>query len=534
MVSNPEWPFRAEDSSVVTGFLSCFSLGENVGTAVQSLKASARSKTVSLQQISGLYRVFQIYSASLGVLTREVVSHVEASERLAQTVFSIGASRDHGSEDKSIRGVLGPLSEALWSMHLRFLYELGSYVKAPEELSEPVAAELLNKFSAGKTMATRFATISIVDYLFNLRKHVTKKDFWQLARRKIKLEQLRGFPKYRGMRLQILASLLSSIPPEEGEEEEEDDSPLLGIGLPSVIAIAVGTGAVLLLGIVVALLIWRRSAKAKMRSVAPDDTTSGKSSAGGSRAALLSSPVAEASEKARRSSARVHPRDGSPGAQLSRRGAAALPEDAPDSDGTLRSPRLSAFSSGASRSVAAKQKQGMAGYPLRSCGIDTGIEACPRAASYLNCLGNQNSSVAVGNRGGSGTVASGAEARLAVMFLCRAVSNSALTNCDRRPPAARGLCHGVCRPPADPVQLALCAQRVRSVLDHTSASRELGAGVRSCTEAQTGRKILRWMEILCQRLRGAPVAARNHGRLSPMILVLQPSEKCKTKSFGAI
>jgi len=129
----------------------------------------------------------------------------------------------------------------------------------------------------------------------------------------------------------VTTRLPNEVAPEEGEEEEEDDSPLLGIGLPSVIAIAVGTGAVLLLGIVVALLIWRRSAKAKMRSVAPDDTTSGKSSAGGSRAALLSSPVAEASEKGRQSSARVHPRDGSPSAQLSRRGAAALPEDAPDS-----------------------------------------------------------------------------------------------------------------------------------------------------------------------------------------------------------
>eukprot|EP00191_Tetraselmis_sp_GSL018_P008099 CAMPEP_0177606960 /NCGR_PEP_ID=MMETSP0419_2-20121207/17620_1 /TAXON_ID=582737 /ORGANISM="Tetraselmis sp., Strain GSL018" /LENGTH=291 /DNA_ID=CAMNT_0019101425 /DNA_START=240 /DNA_END=1115 /DNA_ORIENTATION=+ len=226
MVSNPEWPFRAEDSSVVTGFSSCFSLGENVRTAVLSLKASARRKTISAKQISGLYRVFQIYAASLGLMTREVVSHVEASERLAQTVFSIGASPDHGSEDKSVLDILGPLSEALWSMHLRFLYELGSYVKAPEELSEPVAAELLNKFSAGKTMATRFATISIVDYLFNLRKHVTKKDFWQLARRKIKLEQLRGFPKYRGMRLQILASLLSSIPPEDRARRMKVVAPL--------------------------------------------------------------------------------------------------------------------------------------------------------------------------------------------------------------------------------------------------------------------------------------------------------------------
>mmetsp|Transcript_3629 Transcript_3629/g.8671 ORF Transcript_3629/g.8671 Transcript_3629/m.8671 type:complete len:278 (-) Transcript_3629:135-968(-) len=188
-------------------------MGDQVYQALCKLAIISRHERFA-QFLKPLYFVTRLYVASLGYLVQEVLSDVSDLKRNHNLKFWLGAD-EAISEGRDLLSALGPCSEAAWSLHKRLLEDVTQIALNPDEATRHRLRDLLHDFRACKKLAVRVAVLSCVDCSFHLRKSLSEAQYLRFRRRRVELHKLEGFPRFRGMRVQILAYYLNSFSQEE-------------------------------------------------------------------------------------------------------------------------------------------------------------------------------------------------------------------------------------------------------------------------------------------------------------------------------
>jgi len=100
-------------------------------------------------------------------------------------------------------------------MHIKLLLDMRENALGERDLSVEYAMEVFEKLLEAKSLLMVVVPLCVVDYCFHLRKNLTMGQVWRVVKHNMDIEHLKGFPRFRGMRLQILAGLVAAIPKED-------------------------------------------------------------------------------------------------------------------------------------------------------------------------------------------------------------------------------------------------------------------------------------------------------------------------------
>mmetsp|Transcript_12566 Transcript_12566/g.29853 ORF Transcript_12566/g.29853 Transcript_12566/m.29853 type:complete len:335 (+) Transcript_12566:179-1183(+) len=224
MKVNQNWPFSVESSSVVTCFMSASFQGEIVLKAVESVTILGRRGSLASRDISALYQGFRLYMVTTGAIVADIVAHIRMIEMKFGMKFWIGD--DDGSPDcGSLLEALAPASEVLWNSHLKILLDLRTKTMSPKGLTLEHALEIRDRMREARSLLLSIIPLCVIDYCFHLRKNLTKAAVWDVIKDNVNTERLKDFPKFRGMRLQVIAGLVAAIPKQDRDARLANTAP---------------------------------------------------------------------------------------------------------------------------------------------------------------------------------------------------------------------------------------------------------------------------------------------------------------------
>jgi len=146
-----------------------------------------------------------------GVVLADIVAHVRLVETKIGTRFLIG-DKSVLPQREGLLEVLAPAASDLWGSHLKLLLDLRSKTMASEDLTIEYLSGISARFQEAQSLLLSILPLCIIDYCFHLRKNLTKDLTWKLLRDSLNTERLKDFPRFRGMRLQVIAGLVAAVP----------------------------------------------------------------------------------------------------------------------------------------------------------------------------------------------------------------------------------------------------------------------------------------------------------------------------------